>query len=327
MSVKLLEMTNKETYRSGGADARTYVYLHAAYDYTLVWNFSTVQPFNSSTFFYTHDGNKNVSEVIASNNDVAAHYEYAPFGALTVSRGVSAADNPWRFSSEYAEDDTATVCYNYRHYELVTGRWMQRDPIEEDGGLNLFIYIQNASVLHSDELGMGWTWKYGIPVFVYDQCCDGKNYDPEKQCCIDNRLYSRDEIETGVSYYCHRTRWYYPLVQPLVRPFSPSQFMVDHCWFNVDGFRFGAYPNERFEDGKSIRDESTMPSNYNADHENSFWTSGGPVKLSPCEYDVEKFKKCIRGKFDDTSFKWMLWNNCRDFVVDSVRECKKLSKR
>ena len=76
----------------------------------------------TSVAYYTHDGNKNVSEVIASNNDVAAHYEYAPFGALTVSRGVSDAANPWRFLSEYAEDDTATVYCNYRHYEPVTGR-------------------------------------------------------------------------------------------------------------------------------------------------------------------------------------------------------------
>ena len=93
---------------------------------------------DGSTLFYTHDGNKNVSEVIASDNDVAAHYEYAPFGALTVSRGESAVANPWRFSSEYAEDDTATVYYNYRHYEPVTGRWMSRDPIEEEGGLCLY---------------------------------------------------------------------------------------------------------------------------------------------------------------------------------------------
>ena len=85
----------------------------------------------TSVAYYTHDGNKNVSEAIASNNDVAAHYEYAPFGALAFSRGGSAAANPWRFSSEYAEDDAATVYYNYRHYEPVTGRWMARDPAQE----------------------------------------------------------------------------------------------------------------------------------------------------------------------------------------------------
>ena len=166
MSVKLLEMTNKDTYRSGGADARTYVYRYAAYDYTLVWNFSTVQPFNSSTFFYTHDGNKNVSEVIASAGTLAAHYEYAPFGALTVSRGASAADNPWRFSSEYAEDDTATVYYNYRHYEPVMGRWMARDPLFESAGANLIAFVGNDVLDYIDMFGLSlgksnWLTKRG----------------------------------------------------------------------------------------------------------------------------------------------------------------------
>ncbi len=103
--------------------------------------------------YYTHDGNKNVSEVVAENGDVAAHYEYAPFGALTVSRGASAASNPWHFSSEYAEDDTATVYYNYRHYEPVMGRWMSRDPIDEDGGCCLYAFASNMSISRTDRLG------------------------------------------------------------------------------------------------------------------------------------------------------------------------------
>ena len=119
----------------------------------LAWNRSALGT-QHSTLFYTHDGNKNVSEVVASNNNVAAHYEYAPFGALTVSSGVSAAANPWRFSSEYAEDDTATVYYNYRHYEPVTGRWLERDPIGEEDSSNLFVFANNSAVGDSDVLGM-----------------------------------------------------------------------------------------------------------------------------------------------------------------------------
>ena len=114
----------------------------------LVWKRGT------SVAYYTHDGNKNVSEVIASNNDIAAHYEYAPFGALTVSRGVSAAINPFRFSSEYAEDDTATVYYNYRHYEPVTGRWMQRDPAGDVGILALHVFVKNSPITEVDVIGL-----------------------------------------------------------------------------------------------------------------------------------------------------------------------------
>ena len=52
----------------------------------LVWHFSTFQPFNTSTSYYTHDGNKNVSDLVTSSNlSVAAHYEYAPFGVDTAA--------------------------------------------------------------------------------------------------------------------------------------------------------------------------------------------------------------------------------------------------
>ena len=88
---------------------------------------------DDSSDYYTHDGNKNVSEVFSADSEILAHYDYAPFGAAATQRGESAATNPWRFSSEYAEDDTATVYYNYRHYEPVMGRWLSRDPIGEEG--------------------------------------------------------------------------------------------------------------------------------------------------------------------------------------------------
>ena len=133
-------------------------------------NSSTIQPFSFSTSYYTHDGNKNVSEVTASTGALAAHYDYAPFGALTVScDGEDNTDssspihssllpvrylNPWRFSSEYAEDDTATVYYNYRHYESVMGRWMRRDPIEEDGSYCLYVFVGNGVLDYVDILGL-----------------------------------------------------------------------------------------------------------------------------------------------------------------------------
>ena len=119
----------------------------------LVWNFSTFQPFNFSTSYYTHDGNKNVSEVVAAYSALAAHYEYAPFGAVVVQRGASAASNPWRFSSEYAEDDTATVYYNYRHYEPMMGRWLCRDCVEEFADINLFSSCKNNLAHRFDLLG------------------------------------------------------------------------------------------------------------------------------------------------------------------------------
>jgi RHS repeat-associated protein len=83
--------------------------------------------------YYTHDGNKNVSEVIATDCTLVAHYDYSPFGVVSAQCGTSAAANPLRFACEYADDDMAMVYYNYRHYEPIAGRWLSRDDVDEIG--------------------------------------------------------------------------------------------------------------------------------------------------------------------------------------------------
>ena len=92
----------------------------------------------SYNFFYFHDGNKNVSDLVSyqSARGVPAHYEYAPFGAVTAtsrSTPVTAYDfreyNPFRFSAECADGALGLLYYNYRHYNPVDGRWTSRDEL------------------------------------------------------------------------------------------------------------------------------------------------------------------------------------------------------
>ena len=101
-----------------------------------------LQKYGQYSMFYTHDGNKNVSELVffQQANGIAAHYEYAPFGAVTAtgrSTPVTAYDfcecNSYRFSSEYADDALGLVYYNYRHYNTTDGRWTNRDTLAELG--------------------------------------------------------------------------------------------------------------------------------------------------------------------------------------------------
>ena len=51
--------------------------------------------------------------------------------ASTRNTSVTSVDartfNPFRFSSEYADDSLGLVYYNYRHYNPVDGRWISRD--------------------------------------------------------------------------------------------------------------------------------------------------------------------------------------------------------
>jgi RHS repeat-associated protein len=60
---------------------------------------------------------------------------------------------------------TGVTDYGYRYYDPVTGRWPSRDPIGEDGGVNLYGFVGNDGVNLWDILGLeeGWsTWIYLI---------------------------------------------------------------------------------------------------------------------------------------------------------------------
>ena len=106
----------------------------------LVFHYATT-PFA----YYTHDGNKNVSELVRSNEDVVAHYEYEAFGAVCLETGDWGVENPWRFSSEYNDFMLGLVYYNYRHYEASNGRWLIRDPIYKPE-YNEYLFIYNKLI-------------------------------------------------------------------------------------------------------------------------------------------------------------------------------------
>jgi RHS repeat-associated protein len=93
---------------------------------------------NAGTYFYCYDGNGNVVVLVnAADGSIAARYEYGPFGELLRATGLMAKVNPFRFSTKYQDDETGLLYYGYRYYDPSTGSWLSRDPIEEQGGLQL----------------------------------------------------------------------------------------------------------------------------------------------------------------------------------------------
>jgi RHS repeat-associated protein len=82
-----------------------------------------------------------------------ATYDYGPFGELIRATGPYAAANSYRFSTKPQDVDTGHLYYNYRPYSTKIGRWLTRDPVEENGGLNLYGFVGNSGVGKWDVLG------------------------------------------------------------------------------------------------------------------------------------------------------------------------------
>jgi len=104
--------------------------------------------------FTQKSGNKNVIALYNDSGVQVAGYSYGPFGQLLSASGPLAQINPLRFSSEYFDDETGLVYYNYRYYSPRLGRWLSHDPIGEDGGLNLYGMLGNNAVNAWDRLGL-----------------------------------------------------------------------------------------------------------------------------------------------------------------------------
>jgi len=100
------------------------------------------------------DANGNTTELVNNDGGFLAHYEYSAYGEVINSSGSEADNNPFRFSTKYWDRDTSLLYYGYRYYDSVRGRWVGRDPQEEDGGVNLYIVLGNQPVSRFDYLGL-----------------------------------------------------------------------------------------------------------------------------------------------------------------------------
>ncbi|MBL9201913.1 MAG: RHS repeat-associated core domain-containing protein [Opitutaceae bacterium] len=118
-------------------------------------------------YFPTYDGNGNVAALLdAHNGEVAVTYEYGPFGEplrRQVREGyASIADQPFGFSTKFTDHETGLVFYGARYYSSSLGRFLNRDPMGEAGGLNLNGFAGNDAVNRWDFRGYWWgCWGWG----------------------------------------------------------------------------------------------------------------------------------------------------------------------
>ena len=109
----------------------------------LVWN--------NALYCYGWDFNKNVTEVFNREGAIAVAYDYSPYGTVTKTGNLV---QPLQWSSEMNDEELELVYYNYRYYNPADGRWINRDPIAEEGGWNLYAFIGNNSIKKKDIVGL-----------------------------------------------------------------------------------------------------------------------------------------------------------------------------
>lgn len=87
---------------------------------------------------------------------VVERYAYDGFGRELPSSPVpspSSGLNSFRFSTKQLDAETGMNYYGYRFYAANVGRWINRDPIEERGGFNIYEMTASNAVNMVDYLG------------------------------------------------------------------------------------------------------------------------------------------------------------------------------
>ncbi len=116
-----------------------------------------------AAMFPCYDGNGNVVALVdAASGAVVAEYDYSPFGETVKAAGPAAEGNPFRFSTKYLDESQPSAFspqpslyyYGYRYYQPGIGRWANRDPVGERGGVNLHGFARNGPIRRVDYLGL-----------------------------------------------------------------------------------------------------------------------------------------------------------------------------
>ena len=100
--------------------------------------------------FPYYDNNGNITRYIGEDGSVVAQFTFDPYGNVLEQAGAATDFLRIRFSTKYADSEVGIVSYLMRFYKPSNGRWINRDPIEESGGENLYAFCKNNPVFNVD---------------------------------------------------------------------------------------------------------------------------------------------------------------------------------
>ena len=104
------------------------------------------------SYYYTRDHLFSVREMCNSSGTIVARYSYDPYGLATLVGGTNLAT--FQYTGDYTHQPSGLNLTKYRAYDPNTGRWLSRDPIGENGGINLYDYVKNRPLDLLDILGL-----------------------------------------------------------------------------------------------------------------------------------------------------------------------------
>jgi RHS repeat-associated protein len=145
---------------------------------------------SSTNYYYTRDHLRSVREMCGSSGTIVARYSYDPFGNTILLSGTNLATR--QFAGMFLHNVSQDYQTWGRIYDQNAGRWLSRDPLGEQKGVNLYNYVQNAPIDAIDPVGL-----CGMFVVRPATVDTGTQTDPLKGNVVGGRGYQVEYQNTG----------------------------------------------------------------------------------------------------------------------------------
>jgi RHS repeat-associated protein len=114
----------------------------------------------SGAVYHQHDGNGSVTGLTDSTGTLVERYTYDVYGMPTILDPsctplvISAYGNRFLYTGREWFSQLRLNDNRNRYYQPKIGRWLSRDPIQEQGGMSLYNYVLNTPVNFVDTGGL-----------------------------------------------------------------------------------------------------------------------------------------------------------------------------
>jgi RHS repeat-associated protein len=103
-------------------------------------------------YYYLADGLGSVTAITDASKVVKQSYTYDSFGMAKAANNTFL--NSYTYTGREWDKESGLYYYRARYYDPMEGRFLSRDPIEFEGGINLYAYVENNPINFDDPLGL-----------------------------------------------------------------------------------------------------------------------------------------------------------------------------
>ncbi len=150
-------------------------------------------------YLYSHIGS--VQKVVNAQGQMVAEYKYTPYGEV---QGSDFVQQPFGYSTKRSDFTSGLVYFGYRFYTPHLKRWLNRDPLQEQGGINLYAYVSGDPLGYVDPDGRiaipAVPAAIAVPVAGYIVCralggCEVPDKPNKSNACSNNPSSEEGELE------------------------------------------------------------------------------------------------------------------------------------